>query len=150
MEDSEMLAVQCKLCPVCDGTGERDIAHALPKKRKEFACENCQGQKYVPLVTCRGCGRPAIEWQAAVPYCGRPKCWEALVEMIDPDKKPVERRGYCSGPWFDSTQRFRGTQKWDPFKKEFVDSIDMRGALSPQQEASVARAMSFLSCERDC
>lgn len=152
-----MLAVQCKLCPVCDGTGTKDVAHALPKKRKEFACENCQGQKYVPLVTCRGCGRAAIQWDAAVPFCGREKCWEQLVDVIDPEKKPVVigrglRLGPGAFPVFDN-RRFRGQQVWDPFKKDFVDSTDLQNradGLTPEQEASIARAMSFGWCGDDC
>lgn len=156
------LAVQCKMCPVCNGAGTTDPANLLPKKRKEFACENCQGQRYVPLVTCRGCGRAALEWDAEVPYCGRKCCWERLVEVIDPNK-PVHRGSYTPagtvfpfGPGVRVTdhRRFHAAngQIWDPFKNEYVDSIDLQNrgdGLSPEQEASIARAMAFGWCS-DC
>lgn len=157
------LAVQFKLCPVCDGTGSKDIASKLPKKRKEFACDNCQGQSYVPLLTCRGCGRAAIEWEAAVPYCGREDCWKKLVEVIDPNAPAPRsniipfgpaRGNYLSGGFsvVDNRRRFHNDtgQIWDPFKKEYVDSIDLQnraGGLTPEDEANIARAMSFGWCD---
>lgn len=146
------LAVQCKLCPVCDGTGTRDIAKLLPKKRKEFPCDNCQGQRYVPLVTCRGCGRAAIEWDAVVPYCGRSECWNKLVEIVDPNKVVVRAFPVRMGPGFTVIDNRR--RHWDPFKKDFVDSLDIqdRGiGLTPEQEAAISRAMSFGWCDMgDC
>lgn len=91
------LAVRRTLCPVCEGTRVRDFGNKLPKKRQELVCENCQGEGTVPVVTCRGCGRPAMEWMAEVCYCGRKACWEKLVEMVNPNVVvtvyPIRRLG---------------------------------------------------------
>lgn len=142
------LAVQCKLCPVCNGAGIRDIANQLPKKRQEFPCENCQGQRYVPLVTCRGCGRAAIQWDAVVPYCGREACWEKLVEMIDPNK-PVHPFHAAGLAISDRRRSFHPGHQyvWDPIKKDYVDSIDLQNrGLSQEQEDAIEQAFQFGWC----
>jgi len=90
------------VCPACKGTGYADVANRLPKAREEAKCENCRGERTVPLITCEGCGRPAMEWDnPVVVYCGRDKCWEALTEVVDLSRKAtvVPFRGYygCGG-----------------------------------------------------
>lgn len=127
-----MNIVQCKVCPVCNGTEVRDYAHLTPAARKEHTCENCRGEGIVPLVTCRGCGRPAMEWDAKVPYCGRKECWAKLVEMVDPNERPRVRTGFVPfGPGFQSRYRaplgrtgegfVRNSQGlyWNPIKRDF-------------------------------
>lgn len=45
----------------------------------------------IPLVVCRGCGRPAFE-QIPVDYCGREKCLEKLV-ILCKDLATIIRQG---------------------------------------------------------
>ena len=43
----------------------------------------------VPLVVCRGCGRPAWVQTPILAYCGADACLNLLVEFIDPKKVKV-------------------------------------------------------------
>ena len=140
--------IQCKLCPVCRGTKVQDIANLLPAARKEFVCSHCQGEGMVPLLTCRGCGRPAMKWDARVPYCGRKDCWDRLVEVIDLAKPPISR-GFVPfgpglrGPIREALGRVNGLVRnwqgrfWNPFKQEFQDEPPdaFNSRLTPEEEA---------------
>lgn len=136
------MAVRCGLCPVCSGLGVRDVANRLPKARGEITCDNCQGQLYVPQVTCRGCGRAAIEWDAEVPYCGRKACWEKLVETVKPDELRRVRTFPVSDYRRGIFRAFDG-RVWNPRTKEFEDSraLTTRNNLTPAEQERMARAM---------
>jgi hypothetical protein len=141
--------VQCKICPVCNGTRVRDDPRVLPAARRELACNNCQGEGVVPLLTCRGCGRAAMHWDARVPYCGRKECWGRLVEEIDlakvratPNYGPFPMRGGMS-----HIRNWQG-RYWDPFKREFQDyppSMMQAERLTPQELEDFTNA-----CEGYC
>jgi hypothetical protein len=150
-----MRVVQCKVCPVCHGTRVRDFASRLPPSRREFECENCRGEGIVPLLTCRGCGRPAMHWDAKIPYCGRKDCWERLVEEIDPTKIRL-RVSIPLGPRMSgfggrreavSVANIRNHQGmfWNPFREEFQEhplpeSMLAAERLTPEEAANFARA----------
>lgn len=124
------LTVQVKTCPVCRGEGTLDPSDRLPKAKQLIVCANCRGHGDVPLLTCRGCGRPAIQWDdPVVPYCGRKDCYDKLVEVIDLAKKPREvtvfrPKGFLGGYMAD-----RG---WSDFNDG--ESRNIR-ELTPQEEA---------------
>jgi hypothetical protein len=148
-----MQVVQVKVCPACEGTKVQDITHRLAKAKQEFQCDNCRGEGIVPLVTCRGCGRPAMHWDAKIPYCGRKDCWDKLVEVFDPAVKVRTRTIIPLGPRphfhtrVTETIRNSAGRYWNPFKKEFQDtpfSMMDGHKLSPQEEAAFQQA-----CQRD-
>ena len=122
--------VQCKVCPVCFGAKVVDVGNRLPKAKHEFECANCRGEGIVPVLTCRGCGRPAMHWDAKVPYCGRDDCWSKLVEVVDLAKVratniiPFGPRGYR--PPLDprivrAVVRNIAGKYWNSFREEFQD-----------------------------
>ena len=141
-------AIQCKICPVCHGTKIRDFANRLPTARGELTCDNCRGEGIVPLLTCRGCGRPAMKWDAKVPYCGRKDCWERLVEVVDLAKVRSSRVPFgpahrFRGPVREAIGRVNGVVKnwlgryWNPWTQEFQDQpIDAFGSrMTAEEEA---------------
>lgn len=134
--------MQCKPCPVCWGTKTLDIANRLPGARQEFQCDYCKGEGIVPLVTCRGCGRPAMQWDAQVPYCGREKCWNELVEVVDLAKVRATPRhvGFYPARLLPGVVRnFQGLY-WNPFSEDYQDHPVLEGEMygtrmTPQEEA---------------
>lgn len=105
-------------CPKCLGQGEVDKPNLLPKFRQQRACDYCRGRGFVPDVTCRGCGRPAMHWDdPRVSSCGRKECVEKLIEVVDPDEEPrknvsdragftvIDRRGWHSVPLEERARR---------------------------------------------
>jgi hypothetical protein len=146
--------VQCKVCPVCHGTKIVDPAHCLPAARKEFVCENCRGEGMVPLLTCRGCGRPAMKWDDKVPHCGRKDCWDRLVEMVDLAKVrsraivPFGPGRRLREPLREAIGRVNGFVRnwqgrfWNPFRNEYQDEpFDaFNDRLTAQEEAAFHNA----------
>jgi hypothetical protein len=154
-------AVRCKICPVCNGTKVADPANRLPGARQEFECHNCRGEGIVPLLTCQGCGRPAMHWDAKIPYCGRKDCWEKLVEVVDLAKV----RTRISIP-FGSRMGFGGRRKsltsvanarnvmgayWNPWRGEFQSqpvpqSMLDAERLTPEETARFEVACNEFMC----
>jgi hypothetical protein len=93
--------VDFNMCIKCFGQGELDNPNRLPKARAQRICDYCMGRKVVPLVTCRGCGRPALHYNdPRVSYCGRAECMGRLVEEIDPNAEPPREMRVIHGPGF--------------------------------------------------
>lgn len=74
-------------CPMCKGSA-RDLSlihHVLVN------CTLCNGKGWLPLVSCRGCGRPAFRWwplngPPLIQYCGLEVCFSRLVTIHRTDK----------------------------------------------------------------
>lgn len=69
-------------CPMCQGTGQEynTIHHML------LRCTLCEGRGWVPVMACRGCGKPAYKWwpRFQVPiiqYCGLETCFSVLIKL---------------------------------------------------------------------
>jgi hypothetical protein len=152
-----MQVVQVKICPACDGTRVLDVTHRLAKARQEFQCDHCRGEGIVPLVTCRGCGRPAMHWDAKHPYCGRKECWDKLVETLDLTIKARPRAVVPFGPALHLHSRVpeitsgfvrnSAGRYWNPITRQFQDRpVTMLdgGRLNPREQEVFRQA-----CERD-
>jgi hypothetical protein len=143
-----MQVVQVKVCPMCLGAKEIDSAVHLPKARQAFQCTHCRGEGIVPMVTCRGCGRPAMHWDAKIPYCGRKECWDKLVEMLDPAPKARPRAIVPFGPGLEIMRGFvrnSGGRRWNPMTNQFENiPLVHSGQLSPDERKIFQQA-----CERD-
>jgi len=86
-------------CIKCCATGTMDVTNRLPPARELLKCDYCKGQRAVPLLTCRGCGRPALHYAGpVVSYCGRKECWERLVEEVEFKKQPEVKVGFSPFP----------------------------------------------------
>ena len=67
-------------CPNCGGTGQE---YSL-QQATLIKCVVCNGKRYMPGVSCKGCGRPAIKFwpphqRPIVLYCGLESCLAMLV-----------------------------------------------------------------------
>ena len=76
------------ICPQCRGT-KKDFNN---RHRRLMKCELCEGRGWVPMQSCKGCGRPAFVWWPNarqlpfIRYCGRVECLDVLVKIHN---KPV-------------------------------------------------------------
>lgn len=84
------------VCPMCRGTGQDySIKHS-----KLMPCTLCEGRSWVPLESCKGCGRPAYKWWPKIQspilrYCGLEACLANLVKLHPAEKRKsiVESNG---------------------------------------------------------
>lgn len=79
------------ICPACKGTGQDYSV----KHHRLVMCDLCEGRRWVPLESCRGCGRPAFRFwpprqQPILRYCGREDCFNKLVVVHKPKITLVE------------------------------------------------------------
>src|SRR5271154_515697 len=90
------------VCPACWGTG-RDFSL---RHHTQLVCDFCDGRGWVPLATCKSCGRPAWKFWPAnqkpiVRFCGKEECFTNLVR-IHKSSKPVQLKGFIPVPVIDA------------------------------------------------
>jgi hypothetical protein len=80
-------------CPMCRGT-RQDYSI---KHHKLMVCTLCNGRGWVPIESCRGCGRPAFQWwpkaqSPIIRYCGFETCLSALIKIHPAEKRRVDTK----------------------------------------------------------
>jgi hypothetical protein len=56
------------------------------KHHTQLVCDFCDGRGWVPLATCRGCGKPAFKFWPALErpilrFCGKEDCFTKLIKI---------------------------------------------------------------------